>query len=391
MERFCMLQKNILAIFLFSSSIAIAQGTAGTAKGINQFNWELSKLLYQQDKNLFCSPLSVSQALAMTYAGAKGITADEMKKAMHYPGDSVHAGFLALNSIFKAINDSGKVKLTVANALWSKLELAPNYTAKMKKFYRGEFYPLTNEIPINAWAEKKTNKLIKNLLQPGDITSDVKLVLTNAVYFKGNWKEPFKKENTSKQPFYLSNKSKAEVDLMHHHTNFKYHQTKQYQYIELPYEGNNVSMIVLLPSKESSVSEVFEIIASAQLAEMSNRAFSKKVMLYLPKFKFGTSYDLIPPLKDLGINTAFNKGDFTGITIKKESIEISKVLQKAAIEVNEKGSEAAAVTVVMMRVTSSLHEEEPLPTIFRADRPFIFAIKENATGTILFTGVMEKP
>ena len=111
-----------------------------------------------------------------------------MKKALHYPGDSVHAGFSALNSIFKTINDSGKVKLAVANALWTKLILAPEFSAKMKKFYNGEFYPLTTEVPINAWAEKKTNKLIKNLLNPGDITPDVKLVLTNAVYFKGNWK-----------------------------------------------------------------------------------------------------------------------------------------------------------------------------------------------------------
>jgi serpin B len=386
-----MLKKNVLAILSFVSTVTIAQSPAETSKGVNQFSWELSKLLYQKDQNLFCSPLSVSQALAMTYAGAKGITAEEMKKALHYPGDSVHAGFSALNSIFKTINDSGKVKLTVANALWTKLVLAPEFSAKMKKFYKGEFYPLTNEIPINAWAEKKTNNLIKNLLNSGDITPDVKLVLTNAVYFKGNWKNPFDKESTSKQPFYLSNKTSAEVELMQNETYYKYHETNQYQYIELPYEGENVSMIVILPRKESSVNEVFEGLNTEQLLATHSKAYLKKVTLFLPKFKFETSYDLIPSLENLGIKSAFRGGNFSGITKDKEPLEISKVFQKAAIEVNEKGAEAAAVTVVMMRTTSAMHQEEPPRIFFRADRPFIFAIKENATGTILFTGVMEKP
>jgi serpin B len=386
-----MLQKIILAICLFSNSMAIAQSTAETAKGINQLSWELSKLLYQQDKNLFCSPLSVSQALAMTYAGAKGITAEEMKKALHYPGDSVHAGFSALNSIFKTINDSGKVKLTVANALWTKLVLAPEFSAKMKKFYKGEFYPLTTEIPINNWAEKKTNKLIKNLLNPEDITQDVKLVLTNAVYFKGNWKSRFVKENTTKQPFFLNNRTSIETDLMQIETYFKYHESKEYQYIELPYEGDQVSMMVILPKAECSVKNVFESLNAEQIAKTNEKAYNQKVLLFLPKFKFETSYDLIPPLENLGIKSAFKGGNFSGITKEKEPLEISKVLQKAAIEVNEKGAEAAAVTVVTMRVTSSLHGEEPPVIIFRADRPFIFAIKENSTGAILFTGVMEKP
>lgn len=386
-----MIPKKILAFCLFSTSLAIAQSPAETAKGVNQLSWELSKLLYQQDKNLFCSPLSVSQALAMTYAGAKGITAEEMKKALHYPGDSVHAGFSALNSIFKTINDSGKVKLAVANALWTKLILAPDFSTKMKKYYQGEFYKLTNEVPINAWAEKNTNSLIKNLLQPGEITPDVKLVLTNAVYFKGNWKNPFDKESTSKQPFFLSNKTSAEVELMQNETYYRYHETNQYQYIELPYEGDNVSMIVILPRKESTVNEVFEGLNAEQLLATQSKAYLKKVTLFLPKFKFGTSYDLIPPLENLGIKSAFKGGNFSGITKDKEPLEISKVLQKAAIEVNEKGAEAAAVTVVMMRTTSAMHQEEPPRIFFRADRPFIFAIKENATSTILFTGVMEKP
>ena len=386
-----MLKKNILAILSFVSTVTIAQSPAETTKGVNQFSWELSKLLYQKDKNLFCSPLSVSQALAMTYAGAKGITADEMKKALHYPGDSVHAGFSALNSIFKTINDSGKVKLAVANALWTKLILAPDFSRKMTKYYKGEFYKLTNEAPINAWAEKNTNSLIKNLLQPGDITPDVKLVLTNAVYFKGNWKNPFDKESTSKQPFFLNGSTKAEVELMQNETYYRYHETNQYQYIELPYEGENVSIMVILPKKESSVSEVFDGLNSEELATTQSKAFLKKVTLFLPKFKFETSYDLIPALENLGIKSAFRGGDFSGITKDKEALEISKVFQKAAIEVNEKGAEAAAVTVVMMRTTSAMHQEEPPRIFFRADRPFIFAIKENSTGTILFTGVIEKP
>lgn len=358
---------------------------------LNQHSIELTQQLYKPGANLFCSPYSLSAALAMTYAGASGLTASEMENVMHYPQSTTHEGFLMMTKRMAEINAKGKVKLAVANALWNRLKLHPDYLAVTRKYYNAEVYPLTSETPINDWASKNTNGKIPRVLEPGDITPLVKLILTNAIYFKGDWVQTFDKENTQEAQFYQSNKSVSLCSLMVAKDDFKYGQFNGFQAIELPYSGDDLSMVVLLPKRESSLKQMLQSLNIKEL-DTQLRAFkNQKVELWLPKFKLETSYELKDVLMQMGMNAPFKNADFSKMTLDKTPLEISRIIQKAFVEVNEKGTEAAAVTVVMMATESSINRHEVIIPQFRADRPFLFLIRDNQTGAILFTGGVEKP
>ena len=358
---------------------------------INQHSIELTQQLYKPGANLFCSPYSLSAALAMTYAGASGLTASEMEKVMHYPKNLTHEGFLMMTKRMEEINNKGKVKLAVANALWNRLKLHPDYLAITKKYYNAEVYPLTIEKPINDWASKNTNGKIPKVLEPGDITPLVKLVLTNAIYFKGDWMKTFDKENTQEAQFYQSNNSTSSCSLMYSKDNFKYAQFDGLQAIELPYSGDDLSMVVLLPQRGSSLGQMLQSLNIKEIDTQLHALKNQKVELWLPKFKLETSYELKDVLMQMGMNAPFNRADFSKMTKDKTPLEISRIIQKAFVEVNEKGTEAAAVTVVMMATESSINRHEDLIPQFRADRPFLFLIRDKKTGAILFTGGVEKP
>jgi serpin B len=358
---------------------------------INQHSIELTQQLYKPGANLFCSPYSLSAALAMTYAGASGLTASEMEKVMHYPKNLTHEGFLMMTKRMEEINNKGKVKLAVANALWNRLKLHPDYLAITKKYYNAEVYPLTIEKPINDWAYKNTNGKIPKVLEPGDITPLVKLVLTNAIYFKGDWMKTFDKENTQEAQFYQSNNSTSSCSLMYSKDNFKYAQFDGLQAIELPYSGDDLSMVVLLPQRGSSLGQMLQSLNIKEIDTQLHALKNQKVELWLPKFKLETSYELKDVLMQMGMNAPFNRADFSKMTKDKTPLEISRIIQKAFVEVNEKGTEAAAVTVVMMATESSINRHEDLIPQFRADRPFLFLIRDKQTGAILFTGGLEKP
>jgi serpin B len=373
-----------------------AQTSVQTSKeqlvsAINQHSIELTQQLYKPGENLFCSPYSLSAALAMTYAGASGLTASEMEKVMHYPKNLTHEGFLMMTKRMEEINNKGKVKLAVANALWNRLKLHPDYLAITKKYYNAEVYPLTIEKPINDWAYKNTNGKIPKVLEPGDITPLVKLVLTNAIYFKGDWVKTFDKENTQEAQFYQSNNSTSSCSLMYSKDNFKYAQFDGLQAIELPYSGDDLSMVVLLPQRGSSLGQMLQSLNIKEIDTQLHALKNQKVELWLPKFKLETSYELKDVLMQMGMNAPFNRADFSKMTKDKTPLEISRIIQKAFVEVNEKGTEAAAVTVVMMATESSINRHEDLIPQFRADRPFLFLIRDKQTGAILFIGGVEKP
>jgi serpin B len=327
----------------------------------------------------------------MTYAGASGLTAEEMEKVIHYPQTLTHEGFLMMTKRMAEINAKEKVKLAVANALWNRLKLHPDYLAITKKYYNAEVYPLTSETPINDWASKNTNGKIPKVLEPGDITPLVKLVLTNAIYFKGDWVKTFDKENTQEAQFYQSDKSISSCSLMYAKDDFKYGQFDGFQAIELPYSGDDLSMVVLLPQRESSLKQMLLTLNMKELDTQLRALKNQKVELWLPKFKLETSYELKDVLMQMGMNAPFKNADFSKMTIDKTPLEISRIIQKAFVEVNEKGTEAAAVTVVMMATESSINRNENLIPQFRADRPFLFLIRDKQTGAILFTGGLEKP
>ncbi len=382
------------ALFLFISSFAqtsIQSAQEQLVSALNQHSIELTQQLYAPGKNLFCSPYSLSAALAMTYAGADGLTAAEMEKVMHYPKALTHEGFLMMTKRMEEINAKGKVKLAVANALWNRLRLQTDYLALTKKYYNAEVYPLTSEKPINDWAFQNTNGKIPKVLEPGDITPLVKLVLTNAIYFKGDWAKTFEKENTSGAIFYKTDKSISSCSLMYAKDQYKYAEFSGYQAIELPYSGDDLSMLVLLPKKGSSINQMLKALDAQELDKNVRALQSQEVQLWLPKFKLETSYELKDVLMQMGMSAPFNRADFSKMTKDKTPLEISRIIQKAFVEVNEKGTEAAAVTVVIMRTESSIDREPKIIPHFRADRPFLFLIRERKTGAVLFTGGIEEP
>ncbi len=386
---------SFLSALLLTLS-TFAQKTIQTAQeqvvsALNQHSIELTQQLYVPGANLFCSPYSLSAALAMTYAGASGLTASEMEKVMHYPQAITHEGFLMMTKRMEEINAKGKVKLAVANALWNRLKLHPDYLAITKKYYNAEVYPLTSEKPINDWASKNTNGKIPKVLEPGDINPLIKLVLTNAIYFKGDWVQTFDKENTQEARFYQSDKSISSCSLMYAKDDFKYAQFDGFQAIELPYSGDDLSMVVLLPKRESSLKQMLQSLNIKELDTQLRTLKNQKVELWLPKFKLETSYELKDVLMQMGMNAPFNRADFSKMTQDKTPLEISRIIQKAFVEMNEKGTEAAAVTVVMMATESSINRHELIIPQFRADRPFLFLIRDKQTGAILFTGGLEKP
>lgn len=378
---------RFLIFFLLLVTSLQAQRTK-TIEGMNLHSLELSKTLYDRGENLFCSPLSLSTALAMTYAGANGKTLEEYETVMHYPGEQTFGEIKSFSDRLNHLGKFGNVSLNIDNALWFRMQLKPDFVTRMKESFGASFYPLTGANPINDWANEKTKGRIPKVLEETDITPDIKLVLTNAIYFKGKWKSTFDSARTHDAPFYQSDGEKKECKLMYQKSAFKYLENSNYQALELPYSGEEVVMQVFLPRQNSNVKSLLAQLKPEDL-DLLEKSYAQDVNVFLPRFKMETSYDLIEPLKSMGLNLPFSGGDFSKMA--GERLEISKIIQKAFVELKEEGTEAAAVTVIMMRTESSINENPVYVPEFRADRPFFFVIREKSTGLILFTGVVENP
>jgi serpin B len=367
------------------------------------FALDLYAKIREQKGNLFLSPFSISTALAMTSAGARGNTLDEMQKALHLP-EKPHAAFGELLKKINAAGAKGKYELTTANAIWAQqgFPWRAEFTDLVNKNYGAGFMPVdfagkpeAARQRINAWVEKETKEKIKELIPAGVIDALTRMVLTNAIYFKGNWASQFKKSNTKDQPFHLDGGTKAEVPLMHQAGTYSYGEAtfgsgERAQVLALPYVGKELSMIVLLP--EAGKLAALEAKLSAEnLARWTAPLREQKVNVYLPRFKLEMDQPLFlnEPLIALGMKDAFDdeKADFFGMQSGKEVLYITAVLHKAFVDVNEEGTEAAAATGVVVGVRSAPAK----PTVFRADRPFLFLIRDNATGSVLFLGRYSGP
>jgi len=374
---------------------ATADGTAKVVSGNNQFAFDMYKEL-SSDENLFISPWSISTALAMTYEGARGQTADEMVQTLHLmEDDSVRRSGFA--SLYNTLNTKdAEYQLSTANALWAEQTYAflPDYLDTVKKFYGGkttnlDFIGASEESrkTINTWVEDQTQDKIKDLIPKGVITPLTTLVLTNAIYFKGDWVLEFDKEKTSKQGF-RTGSGTVEADMMMltgDKAEFKYTETDDLQMIELPYKGDKLSMLVLLPN-EDDISSLEKSLSAEKLNELRDELQEQRVDVYLPKFKFETKYFLCEALKAMGMPAAFSPGgaDFSGMDGTR-NLFISKVIHQAFVDVNEEGTEAAAATAVVMDRAIMQN------AVFRADHPFIFIIQEKETGSILFLGKVADP
>jgi serpin B len=368
-----------------------------------QSNTEFALALYDRlrtaEGNLFFSPYSISTALAMTYAGARGETAGQMARTLRFHLDetALHPAFGRLEAMLNEIEQKGDIQLRVANALWPhvKYKFLPDYLALLKKYYgtlvTAVDYNQAEAVRqmINEWVEEKTADKIKNLIPAGTLDALTRLVLVNAIYFKGNWANQFNPDVTEKQPFRLAAGGSVEVPLMRRTAEFGYAERDDLQILEMPYSGHDLSMIVLLPREIDGLAGLEEKLPPANLARWTDRLWSTEVVVLLPKFRLTFALPLNGVLQDMGMVDAFalDRANFSGMDGTRE-LYIGAVLHKAFVEVNEEGTEAAAATAVIMVASAALPQPPPL---FRADHPFLFLIRENSTGSILFWGRVSNP
>jgi serpin B len=366
-------------------------------EGNNKFALELYQKLQSQQGNLFLSPYSISTALAIAYAGAKDQTADQMAKTLNFPVDKrFHKTFGQIIKRLNAQGQKGVFELVVANALWGQkdFKFLPDYLALVKTDYEGnleqvDFKTQTEDArkTINAWIENKTKDKIKELIKPGSLDPLTRLVLTNAIYFKGKWAKQFKPESTQDAPFTLSGGEKSTVPMMNQKERFGYTENELLQVLEMPYIDDDLSMVVLLPRKIDGIKELEKQLNADNLKGWMSALHKREVQVFFPRFKMTSEFGLAQILSAMGMPDAFSgKADFSGMTGNRD-LFISAVIHKAYVDVNEEGTEAAAATGVVMRLTSV----EPPPPVFRADHPFIFLIRDNHTGSILFLGRLESP
>jgi serpin B len=380
---------------------AAPEDTAAVVKGNNAFAFDLYAQLKTKDGNLFFSPYSISGALAMTSAGARGPTLDETEKTLHYPPqDKLHPAFQALTA---GINGDPNVKrgyqLSTANALWGQkgYGFKPEFIKLTKDHYGAGLSEVdfakeeAARKTINDWVEKETHDKIKDLIKPGMLTVDTRLVLTNAIYFKGDWVSQFKKDRTKEEPFFLAGGKEVKAKLMHQTGTFNYADMQTFQALELPYVGKELSMIVLLPKKADGLAEMEKELNADKLnAVLARMRGVEGVDVTLPRFKTTAEFDLGGTLRDLGMKRAFlpTGADFSGMGGREGDLFIGFVVHKAFVDVNEEGTEAAAATAVGIHTTSSVPPPKP---VFRADHPFVYLIRDNKTGSVLFLGRLADP
>jgi serpin B len=370
--------------------VKIDRNVKDAARSVNDFALDIYARLKKKEGNIFLSPASISTALAMTYAGARGETAAEMKKTLHFTlsDKDLHP---AMGKLTRLLTQKQKgCSVSIANALWGQrgygflkefLNLnKQNYGAGLNHV---DFERATEEArkTINAWVEQETSNKIKELIKPGILDPLTRLVLTNAIYFKGTWKEPFLKSRTRKENFHISKERSVKVDMMCMlEQKFKYMRTDDFQALELPYKGENISMVIFLPDKVDGLADFEKNLTGENLKKWMSQMSRQEIdVLAIPRFAMTCEFSLADILKEMGMPSAFalETADFSGMTGRRD-LFISAVVHKTFVDVNEKGTEATAVTKRIMFGV-------------RADHPFLFLIRDNRTGAILFMGRLANP
>lgn len=378
------------------------------AEADHEFGLALYARLRQKPGNLFFSPFSIRTAFGMAYAGARGQTATQMSRALHF-GSSAQALHETLGRIIRRLNApaADTYELAVANSLWAQegAPLQKEFLDLVTRHYGSSIHPVdflhsaeAARQAINRWVEDRTKQRIRDLIPPRGVDQGTRLVLANAVYFKGLWELQFPKAATRDEPFYLEDGRSVQTPLMHQLKEVRYARGDGFQAVDLGYRGGDLSMLVLLPDKKDGLGDL-ETKLSARLLDtcISNMAV-REVKVFLPRFTLTWDALMTTPLRELGMPLAFTPGqaDFSGINgvapPQENALYISAVFHKAFIEVNEKGTEAAAATAITMAPTAAMVPSKPpaIP-IFRADHPFLFAIRDHKSGAILFLGRMADP
>ena len=367
----------------------------------NDFAFDLYRSLHLEDGNLFYSPYSISIAAAMAYAGARGETEKQMSATLHYglPQEQLHSAFNVLDqSLNTSGNDDHGFQLNAVNSLWGQDQfpflsdflslIARNYGAGVR------LVDFTTDVSreearqtINDWVSQQTNEKIKELLPKAMLNDLTRLILVNAIYFKGEWLDPFE-NGTADAPFTLSDGQQVSIPTMSRRAEAPYFQGDGYQAVRLLYKGDQAEMIIVMPAP-GNFSEFEQTLDRKSFDQILAGLEDRDVKLFMPKFHFEYSKDMKEILDGMGMPAAFDpaKADFSGIydqLVERNNLFISHIAHKAFVAVDEKGTEAAAATGVVAEI-------ESMPILLHIDHPFLFIIRDNKTGSILFAGRVLDP
>jgi serpin B len=391
---------TILVILLIENSYERPVKTISISRANNYLSLQLFQHLYNEEKNVFYSPFSISSAFGMLYLGARDKTAEEMKEVLgynfgHLSNDEVNQQF---GSVLREISDmdSNKYQLNIANKLVAQqnFDILESYKDSLKKFYETTIETadfVHNSIAatngINNWVKKETHDKIPKLLsQPLD--SSTRLVLLNAVYFKGIFTTKFLKNETREKVFFNHGVNEMKTQMMRRNGKFNYTEVEvlNSKLLEIPYSGDDISLYVLLPNQKQGFNQLKSNLKDFAVIENSIRNMREVVVeVNIPKFKIEAEYELNKQLSELGMKQVFtSEADLSGIDGKRD-LKVDKVIHKAVIEVNEEGSEAAAATAIVI-----VEESLPISYEFNANHPFMFFIRDNRNGMILFFGQINK-
>ncbi|MBN2362610.1 serpin family protein [candidate division WOR-3 bacterium] len=381
-------------------SLSLPFDTGRIVSGMNEFSIDFYKTAASEsDQNMILSPFSVHDALTMTYEGADGATAEQMRNVLRLGFDISQTRYEYM-SLLEKINSGGReCTLSAANAIWTQYgyPFLGDFISAVERYYGGkavnmdfENDPEGSRQKINIWVEENTAGKITDLLSPGQINPMTTLVLTNAIYFKGIWLYTFDSEKTKKSSFSVSEDKTVETDMMfldNSEARFGYYEDEEVQILEMPYKDGTLSMVVFLP--KVPINSFEESLDAFKMDYYMSSLTSSEVVIYFPKFKIEAKFNLNEVLNTMGMTQAFIPGaaDFSGMTGNRD-LFISYVIHQAFIAVDEEGTEAAAATAVLMERTSVSMD---IRNVFNADHPFLFVIKDNETGCVLFMGKLTDP
>ncbi|XP_034181377.2 serine protease inhibitor 3/4 isoform X12 [Osmia lignaria lignaria] len=378
-----MVKKSFLSVCLVLLTMAKAENNTqafrAVSEGINQFSSSLFQCVLEENHgNIIMSPLSAAVVLAMAAFGARGETEKQLKKALHIPSPDT-LGTSGYQSLIDDLNNVKVAKLLLANKVFAaeKFSVKPAYIELTEKY----FHSVTQLVnfakseeaanTINTWVQQNTNDRIKEIVNPGDLNSMTAMVLVNAVYFKGQWQDKFDPQNTEERPFHVNENTVKNVSTMFRSGSYLYGELSNLnaKFVLLPYKDNELSMIIILPNEINGLAEVEKKLQNTNIMDILYQGHQREVELYLPKFKIESKIELNAPLNKLGLTDMFSsKANFSGIA--DDDLVVSKVVQKAFIEVNEEGSEAAAATGVHIEARCMTYGRETM----MIDRPFFYNI-----------------
>ncbi|XP_045471143.1 antichymotrypsin-2-like isoform X11 [Harmonia axyridis] len=381
---------------LLSALVAITMGDNSELQVLQsngQFTNKLYKILSEKEGNVFFSPISAHTVLSMSYLGAEGTTKEAYVKSLALPDkESTANGYQQISS---KLNNAPNITLYMANKVYvaNVAKLKESFSKAVVEKFNSEVQTVNFGAnveaakTINSWVEQKTVNKIKNLISPDDLDALTRLVLVNAIYFKGSWHRKFQKSDTRTEPFYLNEKDTIDVQMMHIEKSFrfKHDDNLKAKVLEMPYSNQEFSMVIILPDERDGIKDLEAKLEKVDLTKITEDMYPSDVNVALPKFKIETTVNLNEALDKIGLGEIFSNGaNFSEILEGNEPLAVSKVIQKAFIEVNEEGAEAAAATEIQIVLPIAI-----MPRYFLADHPFIVLMLQNTN--VLFHGRVSHP